>query len=126
MSSDIANVSKLPPAIIVKADKPMEDNLTAVDSVTVLQPDSAVQASNLKPTLDVVKKAVDEGNSLLQSANRSLLFKVDESTQEMVVKIVDSETGKLIRQIPSEDMLAFAKRMMEQELQKGAVLQDRA
>ncbi|MDD2800338.1 MAG: flagellar protein FlaG [Methylococcales bacterium] len=51
---------------------------------------------------------------------------MDESTQKVVVKIVDSKSGDVVRQIPSEDMLTFIKRMQELDGQQGTMLQDRA
>jgi flagellar protein FlaG len=93
--------------------------------------DAAQKAAEVKSaevvSLDSVKKAADHGNTMLQSVNLSLQFKVDDSTKDVVVKIVDNETGKTVRQIPSEEMLAFIKRMQELDSkQKGAVIQDRA
>jgi len=43
-----------------------------------------------------------------------------------VVKVVDSETGDVVRQIPSEEMLAFIRRMQELDGQQGSMIQDRA
>jgi flagellar protein FlaG len=72
-----------------------------------------------------VKTAATKGNSILQEINRNLEFQVDDSTQKVVVKIVDSKSGDVVRQIPTEEMLAFIKRMQEMEGDQGTLLQDR-
>lgn len=40
---------------------------------------------------------------------RDLLFSIDNDTGKTVVKVVDSVTDKVIRQIPSEELIAIAK-----------------
>ena len=78
-------------------------------------------------SLEQVKSAVEQGNSILQAVHRNLEIKVDETTKEFVVKVVDRDTGKLVRQIPSEDMLKLMKMAREQEIEKsGSIIKDRA
>lgn len=42
-------------------------------------------------------------------APNSLQFSVDDSTGKTIVRISDAETGEMIRQIPSEEMLDIAR-----------------
>ena len=59
---------------------------------------------------DALKQAVDHANKTLTSnAVSELRFSIDEETGITMVKIIDRETGDLIRQIPSEEMLQIAK-----------------
>ena len=48
---------------------------------------------------------VSKLNDYMQSLNRSLRFSIDKNTDDIVVKVVDSKTNQLIRQIPSQEML---------------------
>jgi flagellar protein FlaG len=41
----------------------------------------------------------------VQAVHRELHFRVDEATGQTVVRVVESETGKLIRQIPDQNVL---------------------
>lgn len=137
MNSDITtNTLKLSSVTLVKTDKPA-GTLSSGNKNGIGQNDSAIKPLNSTedkankdepvPSVDLVKKAADNGNQFLQATNLSLQFKVDDSTKEVVVKIVDNETGELVRQIPSEEMLSFIKRMQELDSKhKGAVIQDRA
>lgn len=137
MNSEITNVSKLVPATVVKSnrqnDEPASLKVDAgTDPASELEPvltDSAAKGKepgSKTASLDTLKSAAVTGNSILQAANRNLEFKVDESTKKVVVKIVDSKTGETVRQIPSEEMLDFIKKMEELDGKKGSVIQSRA
>jgi len=148
MNSEITSIVKLSPVSVVKADKqpderplsdvkteqPMPRSVSSDDLSSVatkLKQDEEKKAKSTvkgttKPPLELVKKAADEGNTLLQAVRRNLQFKVDDSTNELVVKIVDSNSGEVVRQIPSEEMLAFIKHMKEMEGLHGTMIQDRA
>ncbi len=58
-----------------------------------------------------IELAVQEVQAFLQVQNRNLAFSIDESTQRSVVTVKDSESGDVIRQIPSEEVLKLAERI---------------
>ncbi|PPD33260.1 MAG: flagellar biosynthesis protein FlaG [Methylomonas sp.] len=142
MNSEITNVAKLVPVTALR-NKQTEPKAAESDSSAVktqvnglIAEDAKAQTAALttdeasrtetKPPLEEVKSATKEANSMLQAVNRNLEFKVDDSTSKVVVKIVDSKSGEVVRQIPSEEVLAFIKRMQELEGNQGSVYQDRA
>jgi flagellar protein FlaG len=47
------------------------------------------------------------------SVGRSLQFRVDEDSGQVVVSVRDPSTGELIRQIPSEDALKIAEQLSQ-------------
>jgi flagellar protein FlaG len=53
--------------------------------------------------------AAENVQKFVNTINSNLNFRVDDDTGEMVVKVVDATTKDVIRQIPSEEMLAIAK-----------------
>ena len=61
------------------------------------------------PSSAQLEKAVTHINQVLQQANRDLEFSVDKETSRVVVKVIDTETGELIRQLPSEETLAISR-----------------
>lgn len=69
----------------------------------------AVQQAAAVPKLQEVKESVEKINKTVQAMAHNLQFTVDEATQMNVVKVVDVETKDVIRQIPSEEVLAIAK-----------------
>ena len=62
-----------------------------------------------QPSAEQLRNAVDSINKALKQANRNLEFSVDKDTNRQVVKLVDSETGDVIRQFPSDEMLAISR-----------------
>lgn len=60
---------------------------------------------------DTIKTAVDELSDFAKASNRRLNFSVDESSDRPVVKVTDTESGEVIRQIPSEEVLKLSERL---------------
>lgn len=56
-----------------------------------------------------LQQALEEVQAVIQPVARDLLFSVDTDTGKTVVKIVDSATDEVIRQMPSEELIAIAK-----------------
>ncbi|MDP2537426.1 flagellar protein FlaG [Alteromonas stellipolaris] len=66
-----------------------------------------------------LEKAVQEVESFLQTQNRNLAFSIDDETKRSVVTVKDSESGDVIRQIPSEEVLALAERIQDLQQDVG-------
>ncbi|AHL75192.1 flagellar protein FlaG [Stutzerimonas stutzeri] len=49
----------------------------------------------------------------MQNIQRDLSFSVDDSTGDVVVRVIDGESGKIVRQIPSEEILRLTERLDE-------------
>ena len=59
---------------------------------------------------DQVRKAAQQVNEALKgTASSELEFSVEADNKQVVVRLVDSQTKELIRQIPSEEMVAMSK-----------------
>lgn len=85
-----------------KAESIATKNKSDVESDSVL--------TNSTPPLDEELNAVvKEVNDFIKPLNNSLQFSIDKETGTTVVKVIDTETQEMIKQIPSEEMLALAK-----------------
>ena len=83
-----------------------------LSSVPVVKP--AVDAKDgdvAKPSATQVQQSLDDINKVLAGFSISVQFKVDPDYKELIVKVVDQDTGKLIRQIPTEDVVKMSKAM---------------
>lgn len=89
-----------------------------------LPPTAAKPAAEQPPSAAQLKNVVDNINKALKQANRNLEFSVDESTNKQVVKLVDMTTGDLIRQFPTEEMLAISRSI--DQFQQGMLLKQEA
>ena len=56
-----------------------------------------------------LNKVVEEINDFIKPINNSLQFSIDRDSGTTVVKVIDTDTDEMIKQIPSEEMLALAK-----------------
>lgn len=49
----------------------------------------------------------------VQNVSRQLEFKVDETSGRTIIKVKDSQTGEIIREIPSEEIVRIGNRIKE-------------
>lgn len=76
-----------------------------VKETSPVKPDSTDQA--------VIKEVVDDLNQFAQSVNRQLEFFVDQDSGKTIIKVIDSDTGETIRDIPPEEILNMQKHLKE-------------
>lgn len=65
-------------------------------------------AESAEMTLNRVNKAIVHMTEIVQSEQRNLDFSVDEASGLTVVKVMDRNTGELIRQMPRQAFLDLA------------------
>ncbi|WP_159879660.1 MULTISPECIES: flagellar protein FlaG [Aquitalea] len=70
-----------------------------------------------------LQNSVKQLNDVAKLYSSQLEFSVDKETNIQVVKVVDQETQKVIRQIPSEDAIRIAKAIDDF---RGLLLKDKA
>ena len=90
------------------------DAVMSRQTVTPIQPgtdatsrrsDDPDQARRGPDSHAALTQAVTNLQERVQSVHRELRFRVDETTGLTVVRVVEAETGDLIRQIPSRNVL---------------------
>ena len=64
--------------------------------------------------------AVNMFKGYLEQSQSDLMFQVDESSGRTYFKILDAATKEVIRQVPSEEVLAMARKLREMATPKGA------
>ena len=60
-----------------------------------------------------LEKAVSDIQEFAQSNQRKLDFSIDDTTGVMVVKVIASDSGEVIRQLPSEVALKLAQNLAD-------------
>jgi len=71
------------------------------------------QESDVELSQEALEKAVSQMNAYIQNTQRDMDFSVDDITGRVVVRVIDSESEEIIRQIPSEEMLAISRHLAE-------------
>lgn len=112
MSNEIARVASLPAAAIATADSARAKSAGLATAAPEAQPQPQ-QAPAASPVPDVAQ-AVQRIQSYLKSVNHALEFRIDSDSGRTVVSVRDVETGSLIRQFPSEEVLRLAQLAEEQ------------
>jgi len=74
---------------------------------TATTPQASVEIDNI--SRDQVEDAVQQIEQFTQTLSQNLKFSIDEDTGKTVVKIVDTQTQEVIRQIPSEEAITIAR-----------------
>ncbi len=68
---------------------------------------------NSKYNKNYVNEAIKKLKQAGDIFNRRLDFRVDEATKRIVVKVIDTETDKVIKEIPPEQLIRLAARIQE-------------
>lgn len=74
---------------------------------------SQSKVEGVQPDKQTVEEAVASMQETTQAMQRNLDFSIDDSTGRMVVKVTDSASGEVIRQMPTEDALRLAESLDE-------------
>ncbi len=74
-----------------------------------------------------LEQALQDLSGYVQNVQRNLQFDVDDASGHTVIRVVDSETDEVIRQIPSEEVLALARHLKSMgEGEQGLFLKEKA
>lgn len=68
-------------------------------------PVSESGAAGMSSGQDQLDEAVAMLNQGLKAWSTNLRFRVDDDSGQVVIQVIDVETGKVVRQIPSDDVL---------------------
>jgi flagellar protein FlaG len=86
--------------------------VSPVSRLVLVRPSSAEAVESVDETqasTDQLSEAVAELNRYVAGSRTDLRFAIDQEADEVVVSIVDSETGQVLRQIPSVEAMRIAR-----------------
>lgn len=118
----------------IKSIRPPTAGVDAIQGVERSTPFSSLQRDeqarpqpSAAPEPQALASAVEELNAYVQSSQRDLEFSIDDSSGQTVVKVVDPQSGEVIRQIPSELALNLAQALRAgAELTAGLIVSEQA
>ncbi|MRW91903.1 flagellar biosynthesis protein FlaG [Duganella sp. FT80W] len=109
--SSITRLDTLPAASASSAAASVPASVKTVGADSAQSIVAAKEDSGAKtPSKTELKKSVDEINRFLQN-NSEVEFSIDEASGLSVVKVIDTETNNVLRQLPSEQSLEIAKNL---------------
>ena len=107
VGSGVTQASVPSPQPVIQQPVRTDSEIVAQVASTVIKPSSVDVTS--QPTREVVAKAAADIQQFVQSMGRNLSFSVDEVSGYHVVRVVNPNTGELVRQLPSEELLKIAR-----------------
>lgn len=118
----IQNVSNTVPATRLASDSaPVAVPVAATPAAPI---ESPVAKTEQQPSSAQLQNVVDSINKTLTQANKNIQFSVDSDTKKTVIKLMDTETGDVIRQYPSKEALAISQSI--DQIQQGLLLKQKA
>ena len=106
---------------VINHQKSGPEKVQAVQPVNVVQPlpdgGKSLPQKNEETALQAeqIDSAVRDLNEHIQSVQRELLFSIDKESGQVVITVQDAESQEVIRQIPNEEALRFARMLSEGE-----------
>lgn len=91
---------------------PSEGTAVRQDLPAKLQSMPPAKDGNTAPKQQVTQ-FVDDLNSLVQNMKRDLQFSVDAESGEIIIKVVDSESRRIIRTIPPSEIDEISQRLTQ-------------
>ena len=102
--------------ISIKLNASYPAGTTQATTAVAAQPPPATEtdlAPAVEPQRVALEKAVTDIREFVQSTQRQLDFSIDDSTGVVVVKVIATQSGEVIRQLPSEAALKLAQSLSD-------------
>ena len=96
-----------------QSNTPAPQQVHAEPAPTVGQEIGKADAGLSPESSRLVRMAVDKANRQMSVRDTSLKFEAHEKTGDMIVRIIDTNTKEVIREIPSEKILDMVANMLE-------------
>jgi len=103
-----------------------DKNISSERAEQSLEIESKDKMSKSSPSLKEIADVTVAVNKFFNVTQRNLEFSVDDSTDEVVMSLVDKTTGEVIRQFPSEEALDMLQRLQELQSNTGVFVQEKA
>ncbi|CAK7029633.1 MAG: hypothetical protein KER_01208 [Kerstersia gyiorum] len=116
VSSSTLLIAPIPAAVSTAVPAPRGLERTAASGRTATDPQTqpAVTAQDETPSSPVLEEALAKLNQSMQAWATRLNFVADKEAQRIVIRIIDSDSGEVIKTIPSEAVLHAARLLNNQ------------
>ncbi|SFC69895.1 flagellar protein FlaG [Polaromonas sp. OV174] len=92
-----------------EADAKAHGALSAASATAVAA--DARDGGAAKLSSEQTRQSLEEINQMLASMSISVQFQIDPDYKDVIVKVVDQDSGKVVRQIPTEEVVRISKAM---------------
>ncbi|MFP4062675.1 MAG: flagellar protein FlaG [Halochromatium sp.] len=121
MSSSIADISQTAPkSAPVNQFNPRERLEDLLEELPTAGGALAQAESNQAPGRSDLEEAVQRVNEVMNEYG--VQFELSDPGERLIIRVVDRESGELIRQVPPEEILRIAQRIEEMQSASGGLL----
>ena len=82
-----------------------------ISKTPVAKAAAVAKEGEVKLSAKQVQQSLEEINKVMAGLSISVQFKIDPDYKELIINVVDEDTGKLIRQIPTVEVVKMSKAM---------------
>lgn len=114
-----------PPQVpyVYQPQSPVSDAKPVRDKDSGVEDDLRTSTPAPPPTREQVEQAAARVADVLRGTTSRLQIEIDPDLHKAVIKILNGESGEIIRQIPAQELLDLAKHLDEP---KGLLVRERA
>ncbi|MGQ9607781.1 MAG: flagellar protein FlaG [bacterium] len=105
---DIQGIASLNQDKTVVSSKSLKEPITASEERTLQK-----NEGNTEESISIDKQRIIAESIGIELSSASITFTKDKATDEVIIKIVDSETKEVIKQIPPEEIMKLKRFLTE-------------
>lgn len=76
---------------------------------------TAIATENAQLTVQEAAETLEALNSVMQQMQRGISFQMDEKSGRSIIQVIDRDSGDVIKQMPSQDLLKLINHMQEMQ-----------
>ncbi len=111
LPQDIIKTSQTSTQVPAQLAQPASEKQT-YDTMLISQI-TTQERSQMPISEKVVIDAIEKANKAIMGANKKFEFTIHEKTKEIMVKVIDTDTNEIIREIPNEKVLDMVAKLCE-------------
>ncbi len=130
-TSVLSGSAKVPSSQSSQSSNSAQETKAAEENVSTNRLDDRQKLAAQESPIDKLSKVLHEDpesldktisklNDSLQNIQRNLKFSVDDGSGKIVINVTDKETDKVVRQIPSEEVLHLARNLQALSQQQSS------
>ncbi|HHV61994.1 MAG TPA: flagellar protein FlaG [Firmicutes bacterium] len=77
---------------------------------------SGGKAAAEQADMDMIQRVTEAVNSVISIVNTRVTFEIHKETGQVVIKVIDIDTGEVLREIPPRELLGVMKKLAEMVL----------
>lgn len=106
-------VSNIADEASIRAPEVDKVSLTKAIAETQADANAAAETKKEQSDAEALAAVVEQLSEVMSIMNKGLAFSIDDDSGSAVVKVMDIDTGELIRQIPNDEALELAQKLLD-------------